>query len=522
MKYTTAILVCISAFALVLRVVWIDSIPSILNRDEAALAYNALLLEQTGRDEWQRPWPLALESFGDYKLPGYPILLSILFRFVGYSDVAVRLPSAVAGTLLVVLSFFFARSFRRSEPVSLLFSFLIAVTPVFWFYSRIAFEANVALSLVVALCIVIYSSKNKLRWSLRLFIAGLLMLAAVFTYNTPMVLLPSLLLPTALFSYTKLQKGSLWALGLILLLSSSFVLVPLTARKSGITVFSDETVWSKSIEFRSQLPDYLKSTLGNKYLFFAGMMAKNTVVSFSPQFLVTNGGSHPWHSLPNWGHLYWSIYLLASVGGIASATALLRKLKDPKAFKVQGLLLFLLLTSLLPSVVTVDSPHATRSLFFLYLIVFFAVLGFEYVISVARKVVRGISPQLLYLALVLVVASEATWYGYQLFFKYPDQQPELLKVGFDQVIREATQSHPTGDIAIVDDEGFHYILAAWYLRIAPQEYFETTVRQQPDKIGFRYGERVGRLHFIANKNDKSDQERVIVDWTGNRWHVLTY
>ena len=62
-----------------LRLFQLGSIPAILNRDEAALAYNGYLLSQTGKDEWGKIWPPTLESFGDYKLPGYPLILAILF-----------------------------------------------------------------------------------------------------------------------------------------------------------------------------------------------------------------------------------------------------------------------------------------------------------------------------------------------------------------------------------------------------------------------------------------------------------
>ncbi len=86
---------------LVLRFYKLGEIPSILNRDEAALAYNAYLLSEVGHDEWQRSWPYALESFGDYKLPGYVLAVVAVFRVLPLTDLAVRLPSAVAGVVMI-------------------------------------------------------------------------------------------------------------------------------------------------------------------------------------------------------------------------------------------------------------------------------------------------------------------------------------------------------------------------------------------------------------------------------------
>src|SRR5258708_7256406 len=92
-------LIFIFLFGLVLRFWQLGSIPVILNRDEAALAYNAFLLKETGKDEWSKTWPLTLQSFGDYKLIGYPLLTIGSFFLLGYTDFAVKFPSAFFGSL---------------------------------------------------------------------------------------------------------------------------------------------------------------------------------------------------------------------------------------------------------------------------------------------------------------------------------------------------------------------------------------------------------------------------------------
>ena len=90
------ILLLLLAAASLLRFTYLANLPWGLNRDEAALAYNAYLLAQTGKDEWQRVYPVVLESFGDFKLPGYTYILVVLSRFFSLSDFLVRFPSALA------------------------------------------------------------------------------------------------------------------------------------------------------------------------------------------------------------------------------------------------------------------------------------------------------------------------------------------------------------------------------------------------------------------------------------------
>ena len=52
----------------VLRLMKFPAVPGGLNRDEAALGYNAFSLLETGKDEWGKQWPIVFRSFGDYKL----------------------------------------------------------------------------------------------------------------------------------------------------------------------------------------------------------------------------------------------------------------------------------------------------------------------------------------------------------------------------------------------------------------------------------------------------------------------
>jgi len=130
-KHTLKVLLFVVLVGLAVRVVQIDTLPKILNRDEAALAYNAYLLKETGQDEWGKSWPLALESFGDFKLPGYVWLLVGTFSLFGLSDGVVRLPAVVAGTALIPLSYFLSRQLRFSQRQALGLAIIVCFSPIF-------------------------------------------------------------------------------------------------------------------------------------------------------------------------------------------------------------------------------------------------------------------------------------------------------------------------------------------------------------------------------------------------------
>ncbi|MFH2118146.1 MAG: glycosyltransferase family 39 protein [Candidatus Paceibacterota bacterium] len=494
--------------AFFLRVWQLGQLPTILNRDEAALAYNAYLLSETGQDEWQRSWPLALESFGDYKLAGYPLLLIPFFKIFGLTDFAVRLPSALAGTILVPLVFLLSRKIKLTKNQAWLASLLVAVSPVFIWYSRLAFEANVALTYLVAALVVLLDFQHKARrWHTPLLIT--LLLLAIFTYNTPLLLLPVLMI-FAWLQFAKKQKNKLILVELIfggVFFLGISMLFSLAAQKSGITIFSDETIWQEWSSFRAGLNQPWQSLIGNRYFYFIWLSAKNLFNSLSPKFLITTGGNHPWHSLPNLGHILLTTYSLAIIAVTAMIGRTVLAFKKMTATNWSELAwVWLLLASLLPAIITVDAPHATRSLLFFVLLQPTAVWGLAWLTKKLKQT------KFVWALIVLLIALEATNHAYQLFMVYPSQT-RTFQPGFAEVVRAVEDKHSDQSVAIVDPSGYHYILLAWYLKLPPTSYFETVIRQQPDQIGFRYGEQLTHYHFIAEPQDRSQNETILIQWS---------
>ncbi len=508
-----------------LRVYLVGNLPMILNRDEAALAYNAYLIKDSGQDEWQRSWPITFQSFGDYKLPGYIYTLVPFFLALGASDFVVRLPSVLAGTGLIAAAYFIARKMNFKKPLALLFSLLIALQPVFIFYSRMAWEANLALLLTVISWYLLFLAKKSDKKLKKTDLGGVvLVFLASLTYNSPLIYIPFFIL--ALIVSRGIKKYQRWLVpvfGLVLVgVINALILLPVSAQKSGITIFTDETVWANYVVYRSSLPSWAAGLIGSKYIYWLQVVFKNIINSFSPQFLVTQGGSHPWHNLPGAGHLYWLVYGLALIGiGLSLyqiVKGLLNKLSsnsDLSQYSQQKLLvLYTLIFSLAPAVITVDAPHATRSLLFFFILTLLALIAFRFLINKFDQ-----HHQKFLAGLALILSLEASVFLKKYFVDYPKNQ-KMFKPGFDILIQELDKRFPEREVAIVAD-GYQYILAAWYLKLDPQTYFETNIRQQPDKIGLRYGQQVDDYHFIADKEDRSSQEQILVFWdeTNQQWEI---
>lgn len=503
MKLNKILLILIFLLGLSLRFIKLEQIPAILNRDEAALAYNALLIEETGKDEWQANLPLVFKSFGDYKLPGYPYLLAFLFNFLPSNDFVSRLPSALAGSLLIVLAFFFAKEVLGVKDRSaLLLALLVALNPVFFFYSRIAFEANLALLLFIGSLFFLLKTKKNY------YLSGLLLFLAILTYNTPLLLLP-FILPVIIWQHS-LKNYKAWLFPLILFVSiflfGLFNFYALASQKSGITVFNDQTLWQDFVLYRQSLSGNSQLIFGNKYLFYAKEIGQNFLESFSLNFLVINGGSHPWHSLPATGHLFYLTYFLAILMLIDLLGSLIFPPTDKKLRKKYFLCLYLLVVALAPSVVTVDSPHATRSLFFFFMLLNLAVMFVDKLSTIFYK-----QRKLIFALVFLILIFESVFYYKKYFFVYPKEQPSSLFVEYKDLLFEALQKYPREKIAVIDEGGYQYILTAWYLQLPSADFFSTMRYQDANAINFYYGERLLNYHFIKDVADRSNEEKIVLD-----------
>lgn len=487
---------------LILRIYQLESIPVVLNRDEAALAYNAYLIKETGKDEWQVSWPLTLKSFGDYKLPGYPYLLAGLFTFLPLSDLVVRLPSALAGSLLILVSFYFAHKVvRMSKIASLFLALLVAINPIFFFYSRIAFEANVALLLLIIGLILFLEKK---------ILLGLLVFtAAVLTYNTPLLLLPFIALALMAYLHSTTDKKWLQAgIGTFILFAVGvWGLLGLASQKSGITIFNDPTTWENYALYRQEWSGIWQTLLGNRYIYYLQLIWQNVIESFSFTFVVKQGGSHPWHALPGYGHLFYLSYFLALAMIIDGIGAIILGFFDPKARirREQLLILYLLIVGLAPSVVTVDSPHATRSLLFFFMLLVLAALFFDRLYQVLKN-----HRYFLMVGVGVWLLIEGFGYYQTYFTRYSqDLKPPSLHSEYVESLIKDKSDNTKQPLAVVDEGGYQYIVTAWYLRVPATDFFATMKYQGADQINFHYGEQLLNYHFIKSVADKKPEEIIL-------------
>src|SRR5829696_4598999 len=140
--------VCVLAFAL--YAVDVPDNPPGFYIDESSIAYNALTVAQTGRDEHGEAWPLYFRAFGDYKNPTYVYLLAAVFRVTGPGVAVARYLSAALGVLAALALGLLGARLTGSRAAGLLTFLTALLTPWLYGLSRVAVEVA-AYPLAVAL-----------------------------------------------------------------------------------------------------------------------------------------------------------------------------------------------------------------------------------------------------------------------------------------------------------------------------------------------------------------------------------
>ncbi len=241
---TRILLALICVVGLGLRIYQLQTLPNSLSSDEAAFGYNAYSILKTGRDEFNQRFPLLFRSFDDHKNPVFVYLLVPFVAFLGLYESTIRLPSALFGTLSLILWYSLTKILFKDRRAALLATLIAAVTPWQIQYSRIALEVETAFFFSLS-GVYLFLQALKRNW-LYLF-SALCFALSFWTYYANklwVVLFGSVLVLYQLITTKKVSKwmafvaliGVMTVLPYVKLYRNSSILL----RQYGISVFADE------------------------------------------------------------------------------------------------------------------------------------------------------------------------------------------------------------------------------------------------------------------------------------------
>jgi len=290
----------------VLRLYKLSSSPPTLNWDEAAWGYNAYSLMLTGKDEYREFLPIFTRSFDEYK-PALPSYLMIPFiKYFGLSESAVRMPSAILGSLSIILLYFLVMKLLNKSSYALVASGLFAVEPWAVHMARVYHDANIALFfLLLGFLAYLYGKKRPLF----LVVSALLIGFSWFTYNANKLLVPLfiafLVYKDQNYFKTVPEKYKRYCEGIIgfwLLLFLYFVLKGQMFARAGSThIFTLWQGWPSSLKelfFTNPLYQLFWEMMGRYMAYFSPMNLFVREPLEPATVLVANSIFHPFEFAP--------------------------------------------------------------------------------------------------------------------------------------------------------------------------------------------------------------------------------
>ncbi len=480
------LIILIVVFAFLLRFGGLTYVPPSLNWDEVSHGYNAYSILITGKDEWGMTFPTIFRAYGDYKLPVYIYTTAAVESLLGLNITAVRLPSVIAGTAIVLFTYLLVLRLTKKKYLSLLCAFLVAIEPWDLFVSRFASEANLSLALIVSGVYFLISGLEEK--SKKILISGVLLGLSVWTYNSARIFVPLLLVGIGFIwkeDVLKLTKKR----GLLVFSIIIFCLffVPMfiqlvspsgTARYGWVQILDSGSI-NKINEMRntSILPGSLKRLLFNKVTYFLSVTWSNYFTHFSPSFLFLKGGSDYQFNVVDFGLLY-----LVNLPFFVLGLVLI--LKDFKKKKFNQLVAVWLILGPIASSLTREAPHVLRDIVSLPAPMILSGIGIFDFFSWMYKRFPKPSGKLVYgvilVVYIFVLGTSVENYAKKLVFDYRQNYSWSWQYGYKEVADYVGENYSKyGKIIITKKYGEPHEFLLFFLKWSPEKY-----RNDPNLIRF--------------------------------------
>lgn len=479
-KVTIILFLLLIVVSASLRLIDSTNIPPGLYQDESAIGYNAYSILTIGKDEYGNKYPLYFKSFNDYKLPVYIYLTTVSIKLFGLNEFAVRFPSMMAGIIAVVILFFFIRYLTNNFSLSFLAALVLALNPTHIFFSRAAFEVNLALTFALAgsYFFVLGATQKKV---LSLLFSVICFCLCLYSYNVTRLLAP-LILITLIFLYWKQLRNiplkyQISVCGLFFLLIIPFLLSFFSS--SGVfsaksTLLTSTDILAKDLEFRSyllSLPHIYTALFYNQYIYMLFAYLQNLANIISGTFFFVNGTAEQNQGVGNVGYFYLSDLPFFIFGLITYFRA------KEKPFRIFFIWLIL---SIMVLALSKEVPQATRGYFIILPTVCFTALGifsFLKYLSSYRNILLRYALVGIFLLFTLYTVQ---YYFLSYYFRFPALYADAWRKE-DKELSLYLKINQTKYHTILIDRSadFVYTTYLFYAQYPPEAFIQTA-KHSPD------------------------------------------
>lgn len=441
---TILLFLLIGLVAFIVRFYQLGNNPPALDWDEASIGYNAYTILKTGRDEYGNFLPLSIRSFNDYKASVYTYLTAVPIAVFGLNEFSIRFVSAFFGSLTVGTFFFIFRRLLELDSrltnkniIAMVAMALLAINPWHIQFSRVAFEANLALFFVSIGFL--FLLKHNL--TLAIFFWGI----SLFTYHAEKIFLPLFITSIFIIFKTRILKN-INKISLIISFIFIGIFLLLILRSSSVggqSRFLSSSIFSEN----KTIIEYGQSLLGS-YL-----------SHFDINFLFIQGDTQIRHHAPGVAQLLLLELPLVIIG----AVSLLKF-----GFKGNSIIFLWLLLGPLPAAIGKDSPNAVRSLLMIPMLEFISAWGMIKFLEILHK------PVLKFL-LIILLSVNSSYYLHVYFNHLTIEDSQNWQYGYKQMVNFVNENQ---------DKYKHIVITNAY----DQPYIYFLLYQKPTKILFNNGE----------------------------------
>lgn len=441
------LLFLIISVAFFLRFYKLSSLPVQLNHDEVSQLYDGMSLLKTGKDIYGNSWPFIFVSIGDYKPPFYTYAsLPFIYIFNG-SEVSIRILGALFGVILVYAVYFLSEGLFGKKEISLISSFLTAVSPFAIHFSRKGFEGVVGLSLVIFALGFFFRSFLSRGNGDRNFVLGCIFLAlSMYTYFSYFLLVPFLLLFFIFLKY-RFKKIFPWR--------SVFVFFVLTLPLF-LMVVSDKNsknrVSAVSIVQDQVLGNLLRENLDpnesfyslEKLAFIGKYSLARYINQFNPTFLFVNGLDMSNRDPVDVGFFYFYEFIFVFIG-LFSIRSYLKK----REWFLP--LLIIVLIAMVPSSLSFEDHSPHRVLLSLQIIVLFSAVGiYKFFLFLFNGISKFYLRFSLFLFLIIIFVWHFVYFWILYSVVFPIDKSEFIQYPYKLVGQLAGKYYYDYDLIVFD------------------------------------------------------------------------
>lgn len=481
MKRMHIYLILILLVSTIFRLWGLGNIPEGFHADEAAFGYNAYSLLKTGKDEYGKPYPLVLRSFDDYKGAVYSYITIPFIRLFGLNEFSVRLPTAIAGTLIVLVSAVLTLALTQNASLSLVAAIIVSLAPSSIVLSRVQSDPLVAVlfMLVGWYCIEKFVESKKYIWA----VSGLgFWFISCFTYASPRVLLLGFIPLLFWYYYPRLdvkRKLVFILTYVIILLTSMYLLFGFSGSRFGqINIFSSQDVMlplDEQIREDGVAGSTIVSTrmYHNKIVGYSRYIIHNYANYFGFDFLFFQAYQPEREKIPNMGFMY-----LIDLPFMLIGLYQILKYKKRWGHFILGWFFF---TPLTLAAFSQETPNIHRYYFSILPGSILVALGIVQCIQFARKNIRVF----VILGIALLYSINITNFIHELFVHQPLHAPYYRGFAYKEMVRSLQNIYHNYDrIVITKTNQSPYIYMLFYMGYNPKRYQELGSPRDYDYKGF--------------------------------------